>query len=818
MTGDGGIAFETLIYTDCVPGQGLQGSAGLQFQARSAGADRAAESLVQQTALYEPPSRWMRERRPADRYPPSLAHTYDGLYVTAAGVYLGREANGGREGNQLTHAIVTADPESYLLHRPAQLFGAPFWVTGPAPTTECPPIRHPWEPGPFDIEAAQTFVTTETRGADLLEALLTCLLGIGEPGARRVLFRGEDAAAVLRWISAATLLVPHRQALRIGFKVFTTNPAYAAQPVVAVHPDWDSTSVTVGDDGGYAVFDLAAGGFSRIDVSDDARRRVRLLFDEDAYDVLDVVELAEASGRTDRAEAFELARAMVLPKRPLSADGARIAVSWLHDTPPELLAPSRGVLVDRLIGTVEAWPAEVLLALDELARSGQIDAGRVAAVRIALVRAEVERAARTGRAYDLVLPPLPGETWRTEGEHLVLETLRTCRDPRAVDAVLKVVGRFRLNPDLGRVPGAVEVLLAGWRTDPDGYSPYLWGPCGDPLLRELRAELRLQIAAGEGDAVGDRWRGRFTLKAPLGDDVLDAALLAAEMAYRDAPGRAALVREMLTAATAGALARTVGALWRRTEPAPDEYALLADLLPAGTRLPDWLVDPLVRRLTHEHLAVLRRLAERRLLPSAGVPPSGLASSGPASSGPASSGPASSGPTSTGPIDELLAGDERLRLITRGLPAADTSTIAEYAGQLACTPARAVHVWGGELIEAMRSARQPAGLAALAGVLPADLRERYLDALLGEVAKDGSPRSAAALFDVAGAGWLTVDGARECQVTLHRWIARSHERARLQATELIRRFATTARQREWDLMLADREARSWNPLRRRRADG
>ena len=690
MTADGAIAFETLIYTDCVPGQGLQGTAGLQFQARSAGADRAAESLVQQTGLYEPPARWMRERRPVEQYPPSLAHTFDGRYATAAGVYLGREANGGREGNQLTHAIVTRDPDSYQLHRPAQLFGAPFWTTTPAPGTRCPSVRHPWEPGPFDIAGAQHFVTARPGGADLLESLLSCLLAIGTAAERRVLFRGEDAAEVLRWISAATLLIPQRRALAIGFKVFTTNPAYATQPVLAVHPGWDSTSVTVGEDGGYAVFDLAGGVFSRVEVAEDARRRVRLLFDEDAYDVLDVVELAAANGRADPVEAFELARSMVLPKRALSAGGARLAVSWLRSTPPDLLAPSRGVLVDKLIGKIEAWPAEVLLELDEVARSGQIDPARVAAVRIALVRAELDRAARTGRAFDLALPALPGGAWRGQCENLVLQTLRTCPEPRAVDAVLKVANRFALVPDLDRAPEAVEALLEGWKSDPAGYSPYLWGSCGDLLLRELRGELRLQIAAGGADLVGDLWRGRFTLKSPLSDDPLDAVLLAAEMAHRDPADRADLAGEMLRAAPIDALARTVGALWRRTSPTDQEYALLPTVLPAGARLPPWLVDPLVRDgLTHQRVALLRALDERRLL--APFPRA----------------------------EQLLLDDERLREITRGLATASGQRLDEYAAQLADASPAAVRLWGDDLVAAIRAVKQ----STLAAALPEELRAR-----------------------------------------------------------------------------------------------
>ncbi|MGB8202059.1 MAG: hypothetical protein WCF33_20620, partial [Pseudonocardiaceae bacterium] len=103
--------FGSLYYTDCRPGQGLQGGAGFQFQAASPGLAPEAMPIVQRTGLYEPPVRWMRERRPVAEYPPSLAHTAEGeLFVTAAGRYLGQEANGTREGNQFTHAVVTRDP------------------------------------------------------------------------------------------------------------------------------------------------------------------------------------------------------------------------------------------------------------------------------------------------------------------------------------------------------------------------------------------------------------------------------------------------------------------------------------------------------------------------------------------------------------------------------------------------------------------------------------------------------------------------------------------------------------------------------------
>ena len=159
--------FGVLYYTDCRPGQGLTGGAGFQFQAASPGVAGEAMQLVQRTALYEPPATWMRRRLPIGDYPGSLAHVAedgaDGLLATAAGIYLGREANGVREGNQFTHAVVTRDPAAYGVVRPAQLWEAPWWATGPSSGTELPAM--PTEPaaGPLDTETVRDRLLSRQR-------------------------------------------------------------------------------------------------------------------------------------------------------------------------------------------------------------------------------------------------------------------------------------------------------------------------------------------------------------------------------------------------------------------------------------------------------------------------------------------------------------------------------------------------------------------------------------------------------------------------------------------------------------------------------
>jgi hypothetical protein len=786
MSAADGVAFETLIYTDCAPGQGLQGSAGLQFQARSPGADRAAMTLVQNSVLYEPPPKWMRERRPVHEYPPSFAHTKDGLYATAAGVYLGREANGGREGNQLTHAVVTADPAGYGLVRPAQLFGAPFWSTRPAPGTECPPVPSAWEPGPFDIGAAQTFVATAPRGPDLLERLLSAVQRL-ESGGPRVLFISEDAAEVLRWISAATLLLPQSTALGIGFKVFTTNPAYAAQPVVAVHPDWDSTTVSVANDGGYAVFDLTRNDFSPVPVPDDARRRVRLLLDEDPYDVLDLVEQAAANGLEDPGRALDLAMTMVLREPELTLDIARVAVSWLRDTPATLLAKDRNVLVDKLVRDVKRWPEDVLLGLDEVARTGQIDEEWAPEVRIALISAELDRASRSGTAEDLKLPPLPAGMWTAEHAarcaELVPDELAVWRGPAPFEAVLRVAARFDLRFDVGVVPEAVDAFVTHWAENPqEGYHATAWGVAWPALRGRLNEKLLDRVDRGHADEVGDDWADFYKISGALPEDRLYETILAAKMRRSDRDGRQTLAKDMLTAALplgAHQVRRTAEALWRRVTPTMDDYEMLTAILPPGIALPGPFFDPLVRAIEdpgrpgHAEVGLLRRLHDH-----------GLA-------------------RLHSDLEKLLRDDATLKRWCDSISGADRAALTEHVRVLADVTPTVRRIWQREIARALLGVRDPGSCTDLAALLPEAVRPEYSRALLAALRKGDGVVLAVVVFRLGATRLFDPSFDQTWPEQLRRWMHRAGEKRRRQATELVRENSPR-RLREWGELLDESE--------------
>ncbi len=240
--------FGALYYTDCVPGQGLQGGAGFQFQAASGEPAAEAMALVQRTALYEPPPSWMRERRPVGDYPLSLAHTAEaGLLVTAAGRYLGQEANGTREGNQFTHAVVTRDPADYGLVRPAQLWAAPWWASGPAPGTELDPVPAIRARGRWTPRRSATGCAPLPAASPLLIALLSAVHRLADPRRRRtVVLVTADAERAACWIAAATLLLPQPVALRASFKIFVADARYGRHDIIALHPDWAGPWVDAG--------------------------------------------------------------------------------------------------------------------------------------------------------------------------------------------------------------------------------------------------------------------------------------------------------------------------------------------------------------------------------------------------------------------------------------------------------------------------------------------------------------------------------------------------------------------------------------------
>ncbi|MEV6524650.1 GTPase-associated protein 1-related protein [Longispora sp. NPDC051575] len=745
---------DTLVYTDCRPGQGLRGTAGLQFQARSPGADTEAMALVQRALLYEPPPAWMRERRPVADYPTSLAHVSDGILATASGVYLGREANGTREGNQLTHAVVTRDPADYGPVRPAQLFGAPFWRTAPVDGTASPVVEA--APGPLDAETVRDFVRNQSEGVRRLGTLLAALRALGTPGARRVLFVADRPGPVLTWLAAGTLLLPQRVALGIGFKVFTTNPAYAEQPVLAVHPD---AGPVPADD--YLVFDLVRDVWADGPVDPVARDWAGLFAAGDPYDVTDAVEIAAGSGLAAGA-ALALGAAAVLGVRP-AGEHLPAVVRWLTDGAPELVEAYGAAVVDTVAADVTGWAAAVLRDLDRVTRDGRFP-GRAADVRLALLDAEAREAAATGSdrgpgpdpesgaATPEPLDPLTRHEWtpRDDGRaaDVLARALAGAHGP-AFDAVLRTATRFGLPAPVDRVPADVARFVTHWDQAGDVYDPALW-PDGAHLTDLLCDRLLavLDRAPDRADALGDRWWRRLIGRVVDPASPLDRAVMGAAMAGGSERYRLELLGFDLDKARGDrdAAGAACAALWRRVTPTAAELELVRDRAPVGTRIGPSAVDRHVRaaRATPAGLRAAivlgHALVDRSLVPEPGPD-----------------------------LDGLLADEATLRGVTDGMAAPELRT-DDILGRLRSVAVDVVAAHEPELVAAMLDCGRPALVTHLLLDVPTGVRAHYYQELAARVTADGAPP------DVLMAALLRGGRPTVLDQALAHWLTRADEPA------------------------------------------
>jgi GTPase-associated protein 1, N-terminal domain type 2/GTPase-associated protein 1, C-terminal domain/GTPase-associated protein 1, middle domain len=501
--------FGSLYYTDCRPGQGLLGGAGFQFQATSENVSSGVRELVQRTVLYEPPSVWMRAHRPVEQYPRSLAHVADGgRYVTAAGHYLGTEAGGMREGNQFTHAIVTDDLASYGLARPAQLWGASWWAGQPAPTTVCDPVVAEPPPGPWHARAVRDRIAENPHAERVLVALLSALQGLSDPDRIRILIVSDDAETAAVWIAAATLLLPRKDALSIGFKVYATNPHYSPHQILAVHPDWAGAVTT---SGGFAVFDLVENRHATIVATERAKFWVPHFLERDPFDVVDAVEFAGVHGRAAAQRNSEsqsssanqsqpasaadrlAAMAVAVGERATTTAHAALLAQWLAAVPLQTAQLAAEAVVDAVVTGVHDAPS--LRALDSAVHGRGVPAV-AAAVRRALAEAEVHETYRTSGQHGTdraTLAPAEGSPADRAPVVGIIERGLASARPELLPSLLALANRFHVIPQIVNFLDSAQAFVAWWADNPDSVvDPSGWCS-GAELVDLLRDELTLRL-------------------------------------------------------------------------------------------------------------------------------------------------------------------------------------------------------------------------------------------------------------------------------------------------------------------------------------
>jgi hypothetical protein len=288
-------AFGRLLYTDCAPGTGRGSGGGFQVQAQSPGVDPQQASFAVGWLLYEAQNAWVADRRPIEDFPLGFAHSGADGYGTAQGRYVGQEAVGGRMGNHLADCLLTHDPELYGTIRPAQLWRAPLWRAEPWDTRDCPDFDGDLELGPLGLEDITDWV--RDKRAERGPVLARLLSVLEDPNGQRVVIVSADADEAMRWIAAATLLLPQRQALAVSVKVFSGAPLRSLQRVVAAPPEL-FRDLRPGASLGVFVLDAAACSADEAGVTERAEFLVgKFAGDADPYDIVDATDLAsELSG------------------------------------------------------------------------------------------------------------------------------------------------------------------------------------------------------------------------------------------------------------------------------------------------------------------------------------------------------------------------------------------------------------------------------------------------------------------------------------------------------------------------------------------
>lgn len=583
MTAD---AFDRLLYTDCRAGTGRGAGGGFQVQAQSPGVDSAQSRMAVSWLLYEAQNAYIVQRRPVEDFPPGFAHACDEGYGTAQSRYVGKEATGGRQGNHLTDCLLTRDPDLYGSTRPAQLWRSDLWRAEPWDTREYPPFAGDLPLGPLTVDAVADWLKDRKERGSVLARLLSVL---EDQAGKRVVIVASEAGEAMRWVTAATLLLPTRLALEVSFKVFSSNPLRAEHRIVAVPKELNAQlvpgrgdSVLILDAEECAIDDIAASARASFLVD-------QLLSVDDPYDVVDAVELAEslAGGpRPDEPDAMLTAWALTRPADPV-IDPAALA-RWLKNAGAQLQR-DYGPAVAAMI--LEAHPTADLLRWLDRALGGGVMEFDEATVRMQLFGAELAEARAVTAPPADVLAEVPlGVDVRRDAESELSSAILLGSDAQ-LDLLLRLARRHRIEPELTAEPmrRRIEEFVGDWIDRGPRYDPNRWVR-KEEILDSAQEALRARLHEGGLAAVRPALERLFRYFADrVGDpsDPLDRHLAAAAIAdrpSRDRPAQLdALLDQLLQSRSIDASAIGLQqALVEWGAVGPDEADLII------TQLPEWI--------------------------------------------------------------------------------------------------------------------------------------------------------------------------------------------------------------------------------------
>jgi hypothetical protein len=577
-------AFGRLLYTDCAPGTGRGSGGGFQIQAQSPSVDPQQASFAVGWLLYEAQNAWVADRRPIEDFPLGFAHSGAEGYGTAQGRYLGKEAVGGRMGNHLADCLLTRDADGYDTIRPAQLWRAPLWRSEPWESRDCPDYDGDLEPGPLGLEHVTDWVRERAERAPALARLLSVL---EDRKGQRVVIMSADADEAMRWITAATLLLPQRQAIEVSFKVFSAAPLRSLQRVVAAPPD---VNPDLRPGAGLGVFVLEA-ATCRCDEADVTRRAEFLVGkfagDSDPYDIVDANDLALTLGADAwplDVAALHAAWALTCPDDQVTDPDALFR--WLQQASQEHLREHGQAITEALLAGQAS--GDQLRWLDARVGAGALPFDHDV-IRMRLLDAEITdvlagRPAPAGPLPDAMLT----EQARRDAESALTSALLRGADGKFDEAgrVLRLARRhgISLEPLSPTVEKFVTDFAWAWLSSSKPEDPKDWA-LREHILAEAQAELRNRYTEDPSSkAVRDTMRRVFPYLRELNDpvDPLYWPLQAASIKALPGPEKVIRLRKML--ASADLLRRTDQNLALRAEQALQRALLDWDAVDEGVAI------------------------------------------------------------------------------------------------------------------------------------------------------------------------------------------------------------------------------------------
>ena len=304
-----------------------------------------------------------------------------------------------------------------------------------------------------------------------------------DPGGKRVVIVTDDPNQAMTWIAAATLLLPSRDALGVSFKVFSSAPLDAKHRVVAA-PAALFPRIGPGLVGQRFVLD------ARTNTADEAETSERAAFfagrfaaDEDPYDVVDAVELADVLGGGQ--DATLTAWALTKPDDPRPAPEALFR--WLSSAGHGLL-DEHGPAVAAMI-LESAAPAGLLRWIDAAVADKRLHL-EPATVRGQLLTAELtEIRDGCGAAPADPLPAAPLDVSAHRDAESELSSAILLGSDQQADRLLCLARRHGIEPGLAPpLEQRLRSFVNGWIDHPGGYHPDRWA-LRTEILRFAHKEL-----------------------------------------------------------------------------------------------------------------------------------------------------------------------------------------------------------------------------------------------------------------------------------------------------------------------------------------